>query len=116
MKLGVQLRDVIAAAGGEPVDRLAVFAFVSLGVVESLASGSLSATDAIRSFFNADNCLYVRKTLKQTLADRVMSHGVQLADIFDVLPAEDAQREYLHELAAMRSLCIKLLESEHQVA
>lgn len=113
---GVQLRDLIAAAGGESVDRRAVFAFVSLGVVESLSNGSLSATDAVRSFFNAENCLYVRKALKQKLAARIMSHGVQLADLFDILPTEDAHREYLHELAAMRSLCLKLLEDGHQVA
>jgi hypothetical protein len=40
-----------------------------------------------------------------------MSHGIQLTDLFDSLPAEEAQREYLHELEMMRSLCLKLLEN-----
>ena len=36
--------------------------------------------------------------------------------LFDGLPAETAQREYLHELGTMRSLCMKLLESKRLVA
>ena len=39
-----------------------------------------------------------------------MSHGVQLPDLFDCLPTEEAQREFYHELETMRSLCLKLLE------
>ena len=39
-----------------------------------------------------------------------MSHGVQLPDLFDCLPTEEAQREFLHELEMIRSLCLKLLE------
>jgi hypothetical protein len=35
---------------------------------------------------------------------------------FDCLPAEKAQREFLHELATMKSLCLQLLESGRQVA
>ena len=41
-----------------------------------------------------------------------MSHGVQLPDLFTCLPAEEAQREFLHELETMRSLCLKLLDKE----
>jgi hypothetical protein len=59
--------------------------------------------------------LYVRKHLKQQIADRIMSHGVQLPDLFDCL-AENAQREYLHELALMRALCLKLIEDRRLVA
>jgi hypothetical protein len=97
-------------------DRLAVFAFINLGLIESLANGLLSATEAVGRFYFADNCLYVRKVLKDKTADRVMSHGVQLPDLFDGLPTENAQREFLHELATMRSFCLQLLESGRQVA
>ena len=38
-----------------------------------------------------------------------MSRGVQLRDLFDCLPPEEAQRELYHELETMRSLCLKLL-------
>jgi hypothetical protein len=38
-----------------------------------------------------------------------MSRGVQLPDIFDALPPEAAQQEFLKELALIRSLCLKLL-------
>ena len=42
----------------------------------------------------------------------VMSRGVQLPDLFESLPAEEAQREFLHELEQMRALCLQLLERE----
>ena len=41
-----------------------------------------------------------------------MSRGLQLPDLFDCLPTEEAQREFLHELEIIRSLCLKLLENE----
>lgn len=97
-------------------NRLAFFALVNLGVVESLANGSIGAAEAVSNFYFADNCLFVRKVLKDKLADRIMSHGVQLPDLFDSLPIEDAHREFLHELTIMRSLCLQLLESRRQVA
>jgi hypothetical protein len=97
-------------------DRLAFFALINLGLIESLANGLMSATEAISHFYFADNCLFVRKTLKDKTADRIMSHGVQLPDLFDGLPIENAQREFLHELATMRGLCLQLLESRRRVA
>jgi hypothetical protein len=39
-----------------------------------------------------------------------MSHGVQLPDLFDCLPADEAQREFFHELETIRSLCLTILE------
>ncbi len=33
-----------------------------------------------------------------------MSLGVQLPDLFEWLPAEEAQREFYHELETLRSL------------
>lgn len=45
-----------------------------------------------------------------------MSCGVQFPDLFDHLPTDQAQREFLHELAAMRALCLRLLERKRRVA
>ena len=45
-----------------------------------------------------------------------MSRGVQLPDLFDALPAEEAQQEYQRELAAMHSLCLKLIEDQRAAA
>ena len=43
-----------------------------------------------------------------------MSHGVQLPDLFDCLPAGGAQREFYHELETIRSLMFEALrKKEH---
>ena len=97
-------------SGSGLTQQLELFALLNLGMVQSLASGILSATDAIKHFYHADNCLYVQKHLRNREANAVMSHGVQLPDLFDSLSAEEAQREFFHELETMRSLCLKLLE------
>jgi hypothetical protein len=116
MKYDYNLDALISAASQHRAARLAIFAVVNLGFVELLANGLMSAAEAVRRFYNVENCLFVRKVLKDKTADRVMSHGVQLPDLFDVLPSEEAQREFLHELATMKSLCLELLERERQVA
>jgi len=97
-------------ASWDQIEQLEHFALFNLGIVQSLASGVLSATEAIQRFYHADNCLYVRKHLRNNQANAIMSHGVQLPDLFDCLPTEEAQREFLHELEMIRSLCLKLLE------
>lgn len=111
----VRLKDVLSGSGRSPAKRLALFAWLNLGVIESLGSGIITPSDAVRLFFNADNCLFVRKLLGKT-ADEIMSRGVQLPDLFDALPAEDAHREFQHELETMRSLCRKLLDERKLVA
>lgn len=68
------------------------------------------------AFFHAENCLFVRRHLRAKLADKIMSHGVQLPDLFDILPAEKAHRKFQRELAKMRELCLRLLESKRLVA
>ena len=103
-------RVVFSDASWGQTERLEHFALLNLGIVQSLASGVLSATEAIQRFYHADNCLYVRKLLRNNQANAIMSHGVQLPDLFDCLPTEEAQREFLHELEIIRSLCLKLLE------
>ncbi len=116
MKQSYRLETLLSAASQDQEDRLAFFALVNLGFIESLSNGLVSAAEAVGQFYHADNCLFVHNGLKDKVAGRIMSHGVQLPDLFDCLPTEKAQREFLHELATMRSLCLKLLESKRQVA
>ncbi len=112
----LQLAAVLAEAGGKRPERLAVFALFGLGLIESLANGLISATEALRQFFHADNCLYVRRQLRSSTADELMSRGVQLPDLFEALSAEEAQRQFRHELTTMRALCFKLLERKRAAA
>ena len=114
MRNSINLRTLLSQAGDR--DRQAAsFALLCLGIIESLAGGLITVTDALRLFFNAENCLFVRKNLEQRIADHIMSRGVQLPDLFETLPLGEAQREFQHELASMHSLCLKLLE-EKQIA
>jgi hypothetical protein len=76
----------------------------------------VSASDAIRTFFNTENCLFVRRELRNNVADEVMSRGVKLLDLFDALPRDEALREFQHELTAMRRLGLELLDSRQVVA
>jgi hypothetical protein len=112
----IELERLLAALDKRRKDHLAFFALINIGLIESLANGSISATEAVGRFYFADNCLAVQKTLKNKTADRIMSHGVQLPDLFDCLPIKDAQREFLHELAVMKNLCLQLLERGRKVA
>lgn len=116
MNKSISLRTMLSDPGNTVDRQLSLFAIVSLGVLESLSNGLMSATDAVRYFFNAENCLFVHQILSETIADEVMSHGVQLPDLFDALPAENAQREFNRELATIRSLCLKLLAEERLAA
>ncbi len=95
-----------------PEQKLALFALLNLGLLESLSSGVVSAADALRLFFHAENCLFVRQQIRDSMADEIMSRGTQLPDLFEALSAADAQREFQRELATMRSLCLSLLEEK----
>lgn len=110
----IELEAQLSAVEGA-VARLSVFALLNLGVVDSLANGRIGVAEALRSFYHADNCLYVKHNLASK-ASRVMAHGVQLPDLFDALPPGDAQREFLHELSVMRGLCLGLIEEGRLVA
>jgi hypothetical protein len=96
--------------------QVASFALLCLGIVESLSNGLMGATDAVRLFFHAENCWFVRKQLNDRTADQIMGRGVQLPDLFDALPLEDAQREFQRELAMMHGLCLSLLEEKKVAA
>ena len=110
MKQSSADRISLSAAGGSSKQQLELFALVNLGIIQSLASGVLTATEAVQRFYHAENCLYVRKHLRNREADVIMGHGVQLPDLFDSLETEEAQRELYHELEIMRSRCLSLLE------
>jgi hypothetical protein len=116
MKNRIHLKTIFSEAENAPERQAALFALVSLDVLESLSSGLVSAIEVVRLFFNAENCLFVQKSLGGKTADEVMSHGVQLPDMFETLPVEEANREFRRELATMRSLCLKLLEEERLAA
>jgi hypothetical protein len=116
MRDPVPLSVLLAAAVNKPGAQRQLFAFITLGIIESLASGLLSATAGVRIFFNAENCLLIRKRFKKGVADQVMGHGVQLPDLFEALSPEEAYREFQKELATMRALCLKLLDEKKQVA
>ena len=105
-------RLVLADTTGDELQQLELFALVNLGIVQALVSGTLSVAEAVERFYHAENCLYVRKQLHNRTADAIMSRGVQLPDLFDALPAEEAQRELYHELELIRTLCLKLLDAE----
>ena len=112
MKQPQSSRIVLSDSTRTPAQQQEVFAFLNLGMVQSLASGVLSPTEAVERFYHAENCLYVQKHLRQKEANAIMSRGVQLPDLFACLPAEEAQREFYHELEIMRSLCLQILEKK----
>jgi hypothetical protein len=108
MKQRVDL-DTLLSQPTNQNQRIASFALLALGIIESLVGGAMTASGAVEMLFHGDNCLFVRKHLRNKVVDEIMSRGVQLTDLFDTLSAEEAQREFQRELAAMRLLCLKLL-------
>ena len=95
---------------------LVLFAVTTLGIVESLVAGSLTPTQTIQAFFHGKNVRFVKTKLGDKRAVQIMGRGVQLADLFDAMPMEEAHREYQHELQAMKVLCNELLEAEKAAA
>jgi len=73
MNNSISLKTLLSEAGRTPDRQLTLFALLNLGILESLASGLVSATDALRIFFNAENCLFVRQYLRERIADEIMS-------------------------------------------
>ncbi len=87
-----------------------------LGAIDSLVTGTIRVNDGISLFFDANNCHYVQEHLQEKIADEVMSRGVQLPDLFDALPNDEAQQEYHRELAVMHSLCLRLIGDQRIAA
>ena len=112
----IDLRSLLGNSDRTPQQKLSLFAWLNLGIVESLTDGVLGAREAVHVFFNAENALFVREALANPKADEIMSHGVQLVDLFDALPADEANREFRHELTTMRSICVNILEGKRLAA
>jgi len=112
----IDLRILLSNSDRTPEVKLTLFVWLNLGIIESLTNGLLTATQAVRIFFNAENCLFVRQEIAERNADVIMSHGVQLADPFDALPSEEAQLEFQRELATIRALCLNILEEKRLAA
>ncbi len=113
MDLQSLLSEKNGRSAGSPA---ALFALLNLGLMESLANGMLSPDEAVRLFYNAENCLFVGRHLKKKVAAEIMSRGTQLGDLFEALAADEALREFQRELATIRSLCLRLLENRQLVA
>lgn len=109
MRQNNKSRINLSEIGGDPIQQLRFFALLNLGIIQSLAGGAVSAAEAIQLFYNAENCLYVRKHFRNKQANAIMSHGVQLPDLFEALSGKEASREFFHELETIRSLCMNLL-------
>jgi len=116
MKQMIDLRIALTDGRNDAGRQLPIFALLNLGIIQSLLCGVISAEDAIQLFYNAENCLYVRRHLRNKIADAIMSHGVQLPDLFESLPAAEAHREFTSELETIRSLCLKLFNFERPSA
>lgn len=112
----IELRQLLAKPGQTRTEQMEIFALLNLGILESLSHGLISATDALRTFFHAENCLFVRQQMRSRTADEIMSRGVQLPDLFDALPPLVAQRQFQHELAKMHALSLSLLETRRVAA
>jgi hypothetical protein len=115
MKQRVDIEVLLSHYGSE-AQRLASFALLTLGVVESLAAGAITIPAAVEVYFHADNCLYVRRQLRHEVADDIMGRGVQLPDLFDALPVDEAQQEFQREIVTMRTLCLALLNDQRLAA
>ena len=109
MKRRQSVNIVLSKLNGSPSQQLELFALVNLGLIQSLASGVLTPTNAISRFYHAANCLYVKSHYRQKEAQEIMSRGIQLADLFESLSPEEAQSEFYRELETMRFLCLRIL-------
>lgn len=108
----IYLKKLFSESGQPSEENLELFALLNLGILESLNHGFMSASDALRTFFHAENSLFVRQELRDQTADEIMSRGVQLPDLFEVLPTEEAQSEFQREMTALHGLCLRLLEQK----
>lgn len=103
--------------GLERAQKLTVFAALNLAMVQSIDRRGAALDEVTSGFYNAKNCLYVKRSLRQKDAEDLMSRGVQLADLFAALPRKQAEAELKREKDAMRGICNKLLAiGERRVA
>ena len=89
---------------------------IVLGILESLENGRLTPSEAIQGFFKAENCDFVEKSIKVKTARDIMARGVQLPDLFDALPSEEALQEFHREIAKIRAMCLELISEQRAAA
>jgi hypothetical protein len=111
VQLDLKLESMLGGRSTTDRQALDAFAVLNLGIVESLRTGTINADEAVSRFYNAANCLYVHRKLKNPVCDEIMSRGVQLPDLFVVLSPSVARRQYSGELNALGKLCLRLLRS-----
>src|SRR5712672_2497448 len=83
--LEIKLNSLLGTSATTDRQALETFAVLNLGLIESLRSGTMDANDGVSRFYNAANCAYVRRKIKNAICDEIMSRGVQLPDLFDIL-------------------------------
>jgi len=106
---------ILARSRGKIAEQQDRFALFNLGLAQWLAGGEVTPTEALELLYNAENCLYVQKHFPDKAARKIMGHGVQLPDLFDILPAEQAQREFCKELEIIRSLSLQILRNSSRM-
>jgi hypothetical protein len=111
VELDLKLESMLGGRSTTDRQALEAFAVLNLGIIESLRTGTINPDEAVARFYNAANCLYVRRKLKNPVCDEIMSRGVQLPDLFLVLSPSAARRQLSGELNALGRLCLKLLRS-----
>ena len=112
MKRTIWLEPLLNSAGTDEPQQMALFAMVQLGVIQSIQSGLLTPSEAVGFIYHGENCFYIHQHFPDSTADVIMSHGIQLPDLFEVLPPEVAQRELYRELEIIRTLCLQLLDTQ----
>lgn len=93
---------------------LATFVLLNLGLIDLLRSGAIDPGEGVVRFYHSRNCLFVRRTLKSSVCDEIMTRGAQLPDLFEALSKSRARRQLRTELDEMRKLCLQLLQGADQ--
>jgi hypothetical protein len=106
-----RLEDLDTEAGRTTDELVRLFAITVMGVVGAVERGLWTADDAVREFFNAENCFFVENRLNSKIASEIMKRGVQLPDLFDALDPNSARCEFERELKKIRVLSECLLPS-----
>jgi hypothetical protein len=111
VQLDLKLEALLGSRSTTDRQALEAFAVLNLGIIESMRTGTINPDDAVCRFYNAANCLFVRRKLKNAVCDEIMSRGVQMPDLFVILSPSVARRQFAVELNTVGKLCLKLLRT-----
>ena len=112
----LSLESLLPAVTGDASRHLEIFALLTLGILDAMDEGVLSPESARDRFFTGENCLFTKRAMRHADVDAIMSRGVELPDLFDALPYDEALREAKVEIASMRAACLRLLDAQRRVA